>query len=390
MITTLAISGYRSLRNVTVALEPLNIVTGPNGSGKSSLYRALRLLADIAQGQVVRALALEGGLDSTLWAGPETFSRAMKGGEQPIQGLVRKEVVSLKFGFATDDYGYAIDLGLPPPDSRPPPVGSKFTKDPQIKVESLWVGQVLRSRNEIAGRRGPSVRVRDDGGVWKQALTNLSAFDSMMTHASDPHDAVELLRLRDTMRGWRFYDYFATDRDAAARRPQIGTYTPVLASDGSDMAAAMQTIIEVGQVEDFHEAVADAFPGSLIEIEGENGYFQFHMRQHGLLRPLKAAELSDGTLRYLLLMTALLSPRPPAFMVLNEPEMSLHPDLLPALGRLIAKASETSQIVVVSHSHELVAAIEAARPAKRITLEKQLGETHIVDNDPPPWEWPSR
>lgn len=390
MITTLAISGYRSLREVVVALEPLNIVTGPNGSGKSSLYRALRLLADIAQGQVVRALAQEGGLDSTLWAGPEKFSRAMKAGEQPVQGLVRKEVVSLRLGFATDDYGYCIDLGLPPPDSRPPETRSKFTQDPQIKAESLWVGQVLRSRNEIASRHGALVRVRDNGGTWAQALTNLSAFDSMMTHASDPHDAVELLRLRDAMRDWRFYDHFATHRDATARRPQIGTYTPVMAGDGSDAAAAIQTIIEVGQVEDFHDAVADAFPRSSVEVSSENGYFQFQMRQHGLLRPLKAAELSDGTLRYLLLMTALLSPRPPAFMVLNEPEMSLHPDLLPALGRLIAKASEVSQVVVVSHSAELVSAIEAAKPAKRITLEKQLGETHILDNEPPPWEWPSR
>ena len=79
------------------------------------------------------------------------------------------------------------------------------------------------------------------------------------------------------------------------------------------------------------------------------------------------SELSDGTLRYLLLMVALLSPRPPAFMVLNEPEMSLHPDLLPALGRLIAKASERSQVLVVSHSRELVDALEAAAPTNRIT-----------------------
>jgi predicted ATPase len=102
------------------------------------------------------------------------------------------------------------------------------------------------------------------------------------------------------------------------------------------------------------------------------------------------SELSDGTLRYLLLVAALLSPRPPAFMVLNEPEMSLHPDLLPALGRLIAKASERGQVLVVSHSRELVEALEAAAPTNRITLEKELGETHVRDHDPPPWEWPSR
>jgi predicted ATPase len=77
MLNTLAVSGYRSLRDFVVPLRRLNLVTGPNGSGKSNLYRALRLLAEIAQGRVIPSLAREGGLQSTLWAGPESFSRAM-------------------------------------------------------------------------------------------------------------------------------------------------------------------------------------------------------------------------------------------------------------------------------------------------------------------------
>jgi predicted ATPase len=380
MITTLAISGYRSLRDVVVALEPLTVVTGANGSGKSSLYRSLRLLADIAHGNVIRAIAQEGGLDSTLWAGPEKFSRGMKDGSQPVQGTVRKEPVALKLGFATEDYGYAMDLGLPIPGT------AVFGGDPYIKAESLWVGQMLRPRNEIASRKGPGVRVRDAEGHWSQVFTDLSAFDSMMTHAADTHDGLELLRLREHMRGWRFYDHFRTDRDAACRHPQIGTYTPVLAGDGADLAAAVTTLRAIGQVEDFDAAIDDAFPGAQVE-SGNDGIV---MRQHGLLRPLRASELSDGTLRYVLLVTALLSPRPPAFMVLNEPEMSLHPDLLPALGRLIVKASERGQIVVVSHSAKLVSALEAAGKVHRIQLEKALGETRIVDHDEPPWEWPSR
>jgi predicted ATPase len=113
MLHTLAVAGYRSLRDVVIRLEPLNLVTGPNGSGKSNLYRALRLLAEASQGRLIPSLAREGGLQSTLWAGPEAFSRAMKAGDQPVQGLVRRKPVSLRLGFAADDYSYAIALGLP-------------------------------------------------------------------------------------------------------------------------------------------------------------------------------------------------------------------------------------------------------------------------------------
>jgi predicted ATPase len=117
------------------------------------------------------------------------------------------------------------------------------------------------------------------------------------------------------------------------------------------------------------------------------------MRQHGLLRPLKGAELSDGTLRYLLLVAALLTPRPPALLVLNEPETSLHPDLLPALARLIARAALHSQVLVVSHAARLIAALEREEESQSIVLEKHFGATRIADADDrdlPAWKWPAR
>jgi predicted ATPase len=384
MITKVAISGYRSLRDVRLSLGSLNVVTGPNGSGKSSLYRALRLLADVAQGRIIQSLAAEGGLQSTLWAGPESFARSVKRGEHPVQGTVRKASISLKLGFAGDDYGYAIDLGLPQPSS------SAFARDPEIKVESLWTGETLGRSNLFAARNGPGVRVRGDTGEWRQVFHSLAPFDSMMTHCSDPREALELLLLRERMRDWRFYDHLRTDRDAPARRPQVGTYTPVLDSDGADLAAALQTIREIGSEGELRDAIADAFPGAGIAIAETDGYFELEMRQHGLLRPLKAAELSDGTLRYLLLTAALLSPRPPSLMILNEPETSLHPDLLPPLARLIAQASKKSQLVVVSHATALVSALAGASEARQIVLEKQLGETLVQDSERPAWTWPAR
>ena len=383
IISHLCISGYRSLRDVRLEVGQLTVVTGANGSGKSSLYRALRLLADVAQGRIIQSLALEGGLPSVLWAGPEQVSRAMKAGTQPIQGTVRKNSVSVKLGFSSDDYGFAIDLGLPPADSR------HFQKDPVIKAESLWTGLVLGRANSFAQRKGPTVSLRNQEGEWRLAYDRLASYDSMLTHCSDPRDAVELLLLRENMRGWRFYDHFRTDSEAPARRRQIGTRTPVLASDGADLAAAIATIQEIGAEDELAAAVADAFPGGSIGVEETGGYFEVEMRQHGLLRPLHAAELSDGTLRYLLLVAALLSPRPPTLMILNEPETSLHPDLLPALARMIARASRECQIIVVSHAVPLASALQEAG-ARRIVLEKQLGETIVTGDERPAWNWPTR
>jgi predicted ATPase len=77
-------------------------------------------------------------------------------------------------------------------------------------------------------------------------------------------------------------------------------------------------------------------------------------------------------------------------MILNEPETSLHPDLLPPLGRLIARTSARSQLVVVTHAARLVSEIVDAADARRITLEKQLAETVVQDDERPSWTWPSR
>jgi predicted ATPase len=142
-----------------------------------------------------------------------------------------------------------------------------------------------------------------------------------------------------------------------------------------------------------HEAVADAFPGSSVSVLNIEGRFEIAMHQHGMLRPLKAAELSDGTLRYLLWIAALLTPRPPGLLVLNEPETSLHPDLLPALGRLIASAAERSQVLVVTHAPKLIGTLEELADCNSVRLEKEFGETRIVGAnklDLPVWRWVSR
>ena len=390
MLQTLAVQNYRTLRDFVIPLGPLNLITGANGSGKSNIYKALRLLADTAQNGVIGSLAREGGLASTLWAGPETVSRAMHNGDAPIQGTRRNKPVSLGLGFAGKEFSYSIDLGLPQPDFSDTPTA--FSLDPIIKAEYVWAGPVARPSAMLVERKGVLVRTRDDDGKWQHVHDHIAGFDSMLSQIADPRRTPELLTLREQIRSWRFYDHFRTDVAAPARQPQIGTHTPVLGHDGSDLAAALQTIREIGDPQALDDAVSDAFPGAKVVIDCHDGRFETTMHQHGLLRPLKAVELSDGTLRYLLWIAALLSPRPPELLVLNEPETSLHPDLLPALGRLIAQAARRSQVFVVSHASRLIAALEQ-QDCSTLTLEKEFGETRIKDRDDldrPAWHWLTR
>ncbi|GAA3585220.1 AAA family ATPase [Nonomuraea rosea] len=388
MISTLAVEGYRSLRRLVLPLAPLTVITGANGSGKSSLYRALRLLADSARNGAVAALARQGGLPSTLWAGPERVGRAVREGRHPVQGTVRTGPVSLRLGFAGDDFGYAMDLGMPSPSDG----GTAFRLDPEIKAEAVWSGPMLRPAAVLAERGRGAVRVRDADGGWWRVPGRIKPFDSMLSEIADPQHAPELLELRDRIRSWRFYDQLRTDADAPARAARIGTRTLVLGHDGADLAAALQTIREIGDADALDTAVDHAFPGSDLEVAAEAGRFELRLRQHGLLRPLGAAELSDGTLRYLFWVAALLTPRPPALLVLNEPETSLHPDLIAPLAGLVAAAGARTQIVTVTHSMPLVAALGRAG-ASTVELVKEFGETGVAGQEPldePPWHWPKR
>jgi predicted ATPase len=387
VITVLAVENYRSLRRLVVGAGRLNVVTGANGSGKSSLYRALRLLADSARNGAVAALAREGGLESTLWAGPPRASRRSRQGRPLVDSRTEHRLL---LGFAGDDFGYAMDLGLPPPA---PPGLTMFGSDPEIKAESVWAGPVLRQAALLAERHATgTVRSRTAGGDWMRLPYNLRPFDSMLSEVADPQRAPELLALRERIRSWRFYDHLRTDAQAPARAAQVGTRTTVLSHDGADLAAALQTIREIGDDRAMDGAVDRAFPGSSIQIADAGGRFELRLRQPGLMRPLRAAEVSDGTLRYLLWVAALLTPRPPELLVLNEPETSLHPDMTGPLADLIIAASASTQVIVVTHAQPLVSALQDGS-ARTIKLIKDDGRT-LVDGqgtlDEPAWHWPGR
>ena len=233
MLTTLAINNYRSIREIVIPLTRLNLIIGSNGSGKSNLYRALRLLAATAQDGIVAPLALEGGLKSVVWAGPDDRSGRMRRGEIPVQARARgTPPPRLRLGFSGEDFGYAVSMGLVSHDSgESKETPSSFALDPEFKRESIWAGPFLRRANLLIDREGSVVRRKSDAG-WDVLTQSLPRYESLFSQVGKDELSPEVFAVREAMRSWRFYDHFRIDTDAPARRPQIGTRTLVLNHDG--------------------------------------------------------------------------------------------------------------------------------------------------------------
>jgi predicted ATPase len=364
-ITELYIAGYRSIQQLRLPLNQVNVLTGPNGCGKSNLYQAMYLLASVAQGNLAEAFAAEGGMPSALWAG----ARRKRSKQEELR-------LTLRVHF--DDYQYELRCGLPtPPGFVTREEQSHFLLDPEVKEEYLsfdYNGRPLR----LMEREQNTAWARDDEGRRVTFPLAFSTSDSVLANLREPHLYPQLSMAAMQLRSWRFYHQFRTDADSPLRQPQVGVRSPVLAGDARNLAAALQTIREVGDKRFLEESIDTAFPGAKLMIQSPEAHFSVQLRMPGMHRPFEARELSDGTLRYLCLLAALLSPRPPVLLALNEPETSLHPDLLRPLAQLIAQAAKYSQLWITTHSAQLANDIERFTGQAPVELEKVNGETKIV------------
>jgi predicted ATPase len=363
VIRQINVAGYRSIRELTLDLKPINVLTGPNGCGKSNLYNSLVLIGRAAQGEFARAIAEEGGTPSVFWAGGERIRYQRK---KPPKRVI--------LGFEAEEFGYELQAGLPSPNEHA--LGTMFTLDPRVKEEYIWPAGKNR-RVLMLKRDQPSAWLRNAEGSMVTYPFQISKHESVLSQIIDPHLYPEITALRNEILHWRFYHHFRTDTDSPVRQPQIGVHTPVLSRDGSDLAAALQTVFEIGDGEALGDTVAKAFGGASLLIEAVDTLFSMKLEIPGLLRPLHSREFSDGQLRFLCLCAALLSPRPPSLLALNEPETSLHPDLLDALAQLIVRASKHTQLWITTHSQPLAERIERHSSLPRIRLHMLNGETQI-------------
>lgn len=360
MLRRIRVEGYRSIRALDFELGQVTVVVGENGAGKSNLYRALALMREAATGGLAPAIAHEGGMKSVLWAGdtPKNASRM------------------LSLSVDIDDLRYGLKLGLPGPTDP------ALALDPVVKEEAISV-EVQGKHPVMLQRKGPSVLSRDAAGHWQPYQNMLLMAETALAMLRDPRQFPELDRIQRALSGWRFHHAFRTDADSPIRKPQVAVCSPLLDPDGANLAAVLATVLHLKEGADDYarsevaQAINGAFPGAALEFDEAAGRHTVALKTDDFRRAFAAHEMSDGTLRYLCLVGALCSYRRPNFIALNEPESSLHPDLLRPLARMILRTAEDTQMIVVTHSRALADMLEVEGAATRIGLEKRGGETVI-------------
>lgn len=370
MLKILHLRGYRSLLDFRLSLSRLTVITGENGAGKSNVYRSLAMLQWLAEGRFAEAIAAEGGMPSLVWSGKR----------------LQNEPVRVKWSLEHERFLYEMECGLVP---LAPGAPTAFRTDPDVKREELSLvplqasgGSKSNKVHLVARRKGPMVELRSFESGWEKSPLPLHTPESLISEVRDANHHPGPALARETLLSWRFYHQFRTDSESPLRRPLTGAWSPVLAHDGSNLAATLQTIMESGRGHLLEEAVQTAFPDLQWRPVDDQGRFQLQICRGSLKRWLDAHELSDGTLRYFCLCAALLGPKPPPLLVLNEPETSLHAELMPAVAQLIAQVPEETQIIVVTHSQALASAIEErCSPCRRLDLVNAHGETRRAGDE---------
>lgn len=348
------VEGYRSLKSIRLPVDTLTVLVGENGVGKSNLYRALSLLQRAAEGTITEAIAEEGGLESVLWAGSR---------ERVTQRLVLTAIFN--------ELTYRLEIG-------PPGVGEPaLDQEPMIRAERLTLG--YRDISVVLlERKGPKLWLRDDRGTSQRFEGELLASEPALAAIRDAARYPELHLIRRALASWRLYHAFDTGPASALRRPASAVSRASLAPDGRDLASVLATVMLMKQQpEPIRRAFAEAFKGSDLMVESSEGQCRLSVRTREIDRPFGMGELSDGTLRYLCMIGALMGLRPPPFMAFNEPEASLHPELMAPLASLMAAAAKESQIWVVTHSEVFAGLLAQAAGTAPRRVAKINGATEV-------------
>lgn len=350
-IKELTVKGFRSLRDVRWTPGRLNVLIGPNGSGKSNLLQAVELLAKGVQGKLSDAIVRQGGMGSLLWDARESF---------------------LTWEVRLDDAGgqdlvYHLDLWQ---------LGK--TSNYKVEFEYLTAGTDGHVDRSPGGR--PLVLKSDEGTVpYPDPVPDDQPLVALV---AGPFGSPVARRFQQRLAGWSIYQDLRVDGEAPLRRAAISRFEETVSPDGQNLTGVLHTWYASDR--DFKRTVDDAMRAAfgteyeeLIFRPAAEQRIELGVRWRSLKTVQTAASLSDGTLRFLLMIAILANPKPGELMAIDEPETGLHPSMFPLVAELAAGAAERgAQVILTTHSPQFLDAF-GEKPPTTTVAEWSDGETRL-------------
>jgi predicted ATPase len=347
----LKVSGLLSfgIAGIELPLTPLNVFIGPNGSGKSNLLEVLALLR-AAPSNLAAPIKQSGGISDWLWKGSDSLRYAY------IDLLVngRSDQPMIAHGIAITEHGRRFEI-----------------MDEHIETSGT------RSEAPFYYRfnHGAPMLMTADGVERMLRRESLDPEESILSQVRDPEGYPALLYLQEQYREFRLYRNWSFGPDATWRYEQsTHARTDYLNDGGTNLIPVLANLYSRVRAE-LLTSVRQLFDG-IEELSFAIGAGNVQMFLKEGNREIPASRLSDGTLRYLALLAILLHPDPPPVVAIEEPELGLHPDVIPHVAELLVRASERTQLFVTTHSRMLVDAL-SDQPSSVVVCEQENGESRF-------------
>ena len=342
LIKSLHLKNILSFREATLELRPLNVLIGPNGSGKSNLIDVVALLRS-APDDVAGFLRSTGPTGNWVWQGAEqrtaAFPTVQVGAELRLPDPVRYDLRVL----TQDDRVHSLSENL---NHIEPDTGRA---DPQRPVfqSANGKGTVWRTR------AGGIVPTRDD----ESETIDLEAGKSVLSAERHPMSYPVLTATAQRLGAVKIYRSWYVGRDSAVRQPQpTGGQDDFLEEKFSNLARVVNKLKEQRlnpSMDEYLQRFYEDYESLHVRVY-DDSTIQLAVNEKGQSGSLPVTRLSDGTIRFIALLAILCDPNPPPLVCIEEPEIAMHPDSLWLVKELLLAASERTQIIVTTHSTELV------------------------------------
>lgn len=358
-ILKLEVKGFRSLRDVVWEPGDLNVLIGPNASGKSNLLRLLELLAISAQGQLGKHIQKSGGMEPLVWDGTDDRI-AVNVRMSPFEERRDIDRESLTYKLQLDRIGRSSAYRI----------GHEL-------LGNYWLVETGEKKQpkKFLERKLQRARIFD---FQEHGLTapeeEVPEGETLLSVLSGPFTANPLLpAFQQQLSAWSVYHDIHVNRDAVIRRPAIARLERRVDPDGQNLITVLHTLYTGDRQfkKDIHAAMRRAFGDDFEELifpPAADQQIQLRVRWKSLRREQSAADMSDGTLRFLFLLTVLASPSSAPVIAIDEPETGLHPSMLPVVAEYAIDAALRSQVILTTHSPQLLDAFGDTHP--RTTIVK--------------------